>query len=119
MAEAAATVSRRLALPAVHPQNQAMRHPIFGKLTYDVEVAEWKAKRKFPELAGFHIPPSRKRRTSSFDVSIVAENREEPSGEQTKAYTWLLAHEASVCGKVVRAIVVYYSWLRQKRARVV
>lgn len=104
----------KLALSALLLHNQAVRHPIFGTMTYDVEAAEWTAKRKIPELAGFRIPPSGKRRASSFDVSVVAENREEPSGEQAKAYTWLLAHEASVCRKVVRAIVVYYSWLRQK-----
>jgi hypothetical protein len=91
-----------------------MRHPIFGRLTYDIEAAEWAAKRKFPELAGFHIPPSGKRRTSSFDVSIVAEDRGEPNAEQTKAYTWFLAHEASVCRNVVRAVARYYSWLREK-----
>ncbi|HWB12184.1 MAG TPA: ankyrin repeat domain-containing protein [Pirellulales bacterium] len=83
-------------------------------MTYDVEAGEWTAKRKFPELADFRIPPSRKRRTSSFEVSVVAENREEPSAEQAKAYTWLLAHEASVCRKVLRAIARYYSWLRQE-----
>lgn len=104
----------KLALSALLLHNQAVRHPIFGTMTYDVEAAEWTAKRKIPELAGFRIPPSGKRRASSFDVSVVAENRDEPSGEQAKAYAWFLGHEASVCRKVVRAIAVYYTWLRQQ-----
>src|SRR5579863_5405382 len=90
-----------------------MRHQIFGKLTYDEEDASWSGKRKFPAFVPFRQTPYGKgKRPTTFDLSIAAEDEQEPSSAQARAFQEFAEREQAICEKVIDAV---FRWYQRRR----
>lgn len=86
-----------------------MQHEVLGKLTFDAEGGSWSGKRLFPTFVPFReAPHARGKAPTTFELLVAAEDNEQPSQAQVRAFQFFVEHENAVSDKIIDAVFRWY-----------
>jgi len=92
-----------------------MTHEDFGKLTFDADAGSWTGKRRFPDFLPFRETPHAKGKApTTFELLVDADDQEQPTPAQVRAFQFFVEHEKDVCGTIIDAVLHWYVRRREQ-----
>lgn len=84
-------------------------HDVLGKLTFDGDAGSWTGKRRFPDFLPFReTPHARGKAPVTFELLVDAEDKEQPTPAQVRAFQFFVEHETDVCRTIIDAVFRWY-----------